>query len=138
MPTWCMSRIHPPWFWTPYVLWLGFADWVSERLHITHRQAAAAAVQAVRQEGYPFIRRVGVGVLLVGLLVLFAIHFAGPTLKSVAPQIPVDAVLPGTIALSLLSILFVAFLIVRGVIRVLRRTYARGLRVLEHRGLLHD
>jgi hypothetical protein len=122
----------------PYILWLGFVDWLTERTQVTHREALADAYVAVQKKGHIWARRLGIGAALLCLLVLFVAHIAAPLVQSVAPSVSRDAIVPASAGLATLAMLILVFVFVRAAYRVFARTYARGLRVWYRRQTLYE
>ena len=124
---------HPPWYWAPYVLALGALDWLQECLGVTHAEAARAAGQAVRQQGYPLLRRLGVGAALLGLIVLAVAWWGLWLIRAAAESLPPRLLLPFSLLWAVAATVLLLHAALAAVSSRLGRLYARGLKVLERR-----
>ena len=123
----------PAWYLTPYILWLGFIDWLTERARLSHTQVAQEIRVEVRRNGPRTLRRIGIGAVLFCMFVLFVAHLFAPAVRRLGVYVPRESVVPASAVLAGLATVAMGSLILRAILRVLRRTYQRGLRVWEHR-----
>lgn len=121
----------PAWYLAPYILLLGFADWLFSRATLSHEEVLEEVRQKIKNNGYRTLRRIGVGAALFALFVLSAVDVLAPALERIAHVVPRQAVVPTAAVLASLSVLAIASLILRAGYRSLARAYARGLRVWE-------
>lgn len=123
----------PPWYLAPYVIWLGLIDYLAEHM----RRADVEVLEEFRldlsRRSHVIVRRVGIGVLLFGALVLLTAHVLGPATEVIAPFVPARLLLPGSVLIAVGAVFILAFAFGRALYKGLSRLYVRGLRVLERR-----
>lgn len=124
---------QPARYLTPYILWLGIADWLKERGELSHREALAEIAEGAPHQGLRVVQRLAMGALLLALLVWFVTHAAAPAMQALATDLPASSVLLLSALLAEVSLAAIGFLLVRGGYRRYARVYARGLKVWQQR-----
>lgn len=129
-------QARPPVYLAPYVIWLGLADWLSDRLRASPQQVMNEARVCIRRDGPFAVRQFGVGSGLFGLCVLVTTYLAAPLLAWSAVTVPEALLVPlcGLLAASAVCALVV--LLLHSCLGVLARLYERGIGVLERRALV--
>jgi hypothetical protein len=129
-------QARPPVYLAPYVIWLGLADWLSERWYASPQQAMDEARVRIRRDGAFAVRQLGVGSGLFGLCVLFVTYLAAPLLAWSAVTVPDALLVPFCGLLAASAVCALAPLFLHACLGVLARLYERGIGVLERRALV--
>lgn len=129
-------QVAPPIYLAPYVILLGLADWVSDRLRASPQQVMDEARGRIRRDGAFMVRQMGVGSGLFGLSVLLATYLAAPLLAWSAVTLPQTLLVPLCALLAASAVCALAMLLLHSCVRVLTRLYERGIGVLERRALI--
>lgn len=133
-----MKELRPPWLLAPYLVWLGLVDWLAEHAGKSDTQVLAETRVELQQNGYVYVKRLGIGAALFGGLVLFVAHLAAPGIETAGRYMPQGIVLPLSAFIGVLTLLAFLGLILWRTYYTLTTLYIRGLKRWAHRQALYE